>query len=137
MNALQIENLSLVINRRTILDDVSFSLEKGAFAAMCGRNGAGKSQLLRCIKGLVKPDSGKILIDNVVADARTRMKKVALVFQNADMQIVSQSVEKDIAFGPENMGLDDIEVRKRVEGALSLYSLTSPLRTLITLRRLL
>ena len=123
MNALQIENLSLVINRRTILDDVSFSLEKGAFAAMCGRNGAGKSQRLRCIKGLVKPDSGEILIDNVVADARTRMKKVALVFQNADMQIVSQSVEKDIAFGPENMGLDSSEVRRRVEEALSLIGL--------------
>ena len=114
-NALETENLSLSINGKKILDDISLQLEKGSFAALCGRNGAGKSQLLRCLKGLRKPDEGRILIGGREADGKTRMKKCALVFQNAQMQIVSQSVEKDIAFGPENMGLDKAEVKRRVE----------------------
>ena len=126
--ALQIEDLSLSINGNRILDNVSFSLAKGSFAAMCGRNGAGKSQLLRCIKGLRKPDSGRILIDGAEADGKTRMKRIALVFQNAEMQIVSQSVEKDIAFGPENMGLDKAEIARRVDNALNLMDLKDKAR---------
>lgn len=118
-----IDDLQLSINGRQILDGVSLSLQKGSFAAMCGRNGAGKTQLLRCIKGLRKPDSGKITIDGSAANEKTRMKRIALVFQNAEMQIVSQSVEKDIAFGPENMGLDRSEVERRVEAALDLMGL--------------
>ena len=121
-NILCIDDLQLSINGRQILDGVSLSLQKGSFAALCGRNGAGKTQLLRCIKGLRKPDSGKITIDGSAANEKTRMKRIALVFQNAEMQIVSQSVEKDIAFGPENMGLDRSEVERRVEAALDLPS---------------
>lgn len=122
-DALQIENLSLSLNGTTILDDISLTLKIGAFAALCGRNGAGKSQLLRCIKGLRKPEGGRILIDGEESDAKTRMKKIAIVFQNAEMQIVSQSVEKDVAFGPENMGLEKEEVERRVEAALSAMGL--------------
>ena len=121
---LQIENLTLSIGGRLILDDISMTLESGTFAALCGHNGAGKSQLLRCIKGLRKQDGGRILINGTEADEKERLKKVALVFQNAEMQIVSQSVEKDIAFGPENMGLDRAEIRRRVESAMSLMGLT-------------
>ena len=123
--ALEVRNLSLCINGQMILDDLSLDLEKGSFTALCGRNGAGKSQLLRILKGLRKPDRGRILIDGMECSAQERMKRVALVFQNAEMQIVSQSVEKDIAFGPENMGLDRAEVRRRVEEALSLMGLES------------
>ncbi|MBO8435588.1 MAG: ABC transporter ATP-binding protein [Spirochaetes bacterium] len=123
-SVLQINHLSLILNGRKILNDVSMTLERGSFAAMCGRNGAGKSQLLRCLKGLRKPDTGEILIDNCKADEKTRMKRIALVFQNAEMQIVSQSVEKDIAFGPENMGLEKDEAERRVKKALSLMGLT-------------
>lgn len=122
-SALEIENLSLSINGKKILDDISLKLGKGSLAALCGRNGAGKSQLLRCMKGLKKPDTGRILIGGREADEKTRMKKCALVFQNAQMQIVSQSVEKDIAFGPENMGLDKAEVKRRVDYALHLMEL--------------
>lgn len=121
--ALQISGLSLTINGRKILDDISFSLNKGSFAALCGRNGAGKSQLLRCIKGLCKPNNGKIFINGAESDEKTRMKRIALVFQNAERQIVSQSVEKDIAFGPENMGLDKKEIQRRVSSAIRLMGL--------------
>lgn len=123
MDALKVSGISLKINGHAILDNISFNLEKGSFAVLCGRNGAGKSQLLRCMKGLVKPDSGKIFLDGSEADAKTRLRNIALVFQNAEMQIVSQSVEKDIAFGPENQGLDSAEINKRVDHALSLMGL--------------
>ena len=121
--ALEIRNLSLSIGGKAILDDVSFGLERGSLAALCGRNGAGKSQLLRTIKGLRKPERGEIFIDGTVSDEKMRMKRIALVFQNAEVQIVSQSVEKDIAFGPENMGLGKAEVKRRVEEAMILMGL--------------
>ena len=121
--ALEIRNLSLSIGGKAILDDVSFGLERGSLAALCGRNGAGKSQLLRTIKGLRKPGKGEILIDGTLSDEKVRMKRIALVFQNAEMQIVSQSVEKDIAFGLENMGLGKAEVKRRVEEAMILMGL--------------
>ena len=122
-DALQIDNLSLSLNGNTILDDISLTLKRGAFAALCGRNGAGKSQLLRCIKGLSKPKSGKIRINGTEAEEKKRMREIALVFQSAEMQIVSQSVEKDVAFGPENLGLDKSEIERRVDNAMSLMDL--------------
>ena len=106
--ALEVRNLSLSLNNHKILDNLSFYLEKDSFAVLCGRNGAGKSQLLRCIKGLVNPDCGEILVDGVSLSAKARMKKIAIVFQDADMQIVSQSVEKDVAFA---LGRGKEEVR--------------------------
>ena len=121
--SLQVADLSLAIGGKKILDDISIEIAKGSFTALCGRNGAGKSQLLKCIKGLRKPDCGRILIDGVEADAKARMKRVALVFQEAGMQIVSQSVWKDVAFGPENMGLDKDEAATRTEAALRLMGL--------------
>ena len=122
-SALETRNLSLSINGNLIFEDISLSLPKGAFAALCGRNGSGKSQLLRCIKGLVRQNTGEIYTDGIKTDPKTRMKKIALVFQNAEMQIVSQSVEKDVAFGPENMGLDKEEVRRRTSEALRVMGL--------------
>ena len=126
--SLQVADLSLAIGGKKILDDISIEIAKGSFTALCGRNGAGKSQLLKCIKGLRKPDCGRILIDGVEADAKARMKRVALVFQEAGMQIVSQSVWKDVAFGPENMGLDKDEIDSRTEAALRLMGLEDKAR---------
>lgn len=122
-SALETRNLSLSISGNPIFEDISLSLPKGAFAALCGRNGSGKSQLLRCIKGLVRQNAGEIYTDGIKTDPKTRMKKIAIVFQNAEMQIVSQSVEKDVAFGPENMGLDKEEVRRRTSEALRVMGL--------------
>lgn len=121
--ALRTENLSLTIDGKAILSDINLKLEKGAFAALCGKNGAGKSQLLRCLKGLKKPTAGRIFLNGEESGTKVRMKKIALVFQNAEMQIVSQSVERDIAFGPENMGLERAEVKMRVDEAMALMGL--------------
>ena len=122
-DALSIENLSFSIGGKMVFENISFSIKKGSFSILCGRNGAGKSQLLRCLKGLSKPKSGKILINGTEADEKKRMREIALVFQSAEMQIVSQSVEKDVAFGPENLGLDKGEIERRVENALALMDL--------------
>lgn len=122
-DALSIENLSFSIGGKTVFDNITFSLKKGSFAILCGRNGAGKSQLLRCVKGLSKPKSGKIRINGTEAEEKKRMREIALVFQSAEMQIVSQSVEKDVAFGPENLGLDKSEIERRVDNAMSLMDL--------------
>lgn len=122
-DALSIENLSFSIGGKTVFDNITFSLNNGSFAILCGRNGAGKSQLLRCIKGLSKPKSGKIRINGTEAEEKKRMREIALVFQSAEMQIVSQSVEKDVAFGPENLGLDKSEIERRVDNAMSLMDL--------------
>ena len=104
------------------IDDVSFTVEKGSFTAVIGQNGSGKSTLAKNINGLLVPTGGKIYVDGLdtadpenIWDVR---QKVAMVFQNPDNQIVSSVVEDDVAFGPENLGVDPQEIRKRVDDAL-------------------
>lgn len=108
--------------RNKALDNISFSVEKGSFTAIIGQNGSGKSTLARNLNGILVPTSGKILVDgmdtaddDVIWDIR---RKVAMVFQNPDNQIVSSIVEDDVAFGPENLGVEPTEIRKRVDDAL-------------------
>ena len=104
------------------LDGVSFSIEKGSFVSVIGMNGSGKSTLAKCLNGLIMPTSGDVLIDGLntrnddqIWDVRRR---VAMVFQNPDNQIVSSIVEDDVAFGPENLGIAPAEIRRRVDDAL-------------------
>ncbi len=120
---LRLDSLSLDIEGKKIFSDISFSIERGDFAVLCGRNGAGKSQLLRVIKGLRKQSEGKIYIEGSEIKKADRLKKIALVFQNADLQFVGDTVEKDIAFGPENLGWKKDKVKEAVEKALSLMKL--------------
>jgi len=91
-----------------ILKDISFSVPQGSFTLLCGPNGSGKSVLLRCIKGLEQMQEGTILLEgkDVTKDRKKRMQTIGLVFQDADTQMVGQTVEKDIRFGMENLGLD-------------------------------
>lgn len=104
------------------IDDVSFTVKRGSFTAVIGQNGSGKSTLAKNINGLLVPTSGKVYVDGLdtadpanIWDVRRR---VAMVFQNPDNQIVSSIVEDDVAFGPENMGIDPQEIRDRVDAAL-------------------
>ena len=104
------------------IDDVTLDIEKGSFVSIVGMNGSGKSTLAKCINGLVQPTSGEVLIDGMDTKDDSEIwnirKKVAMVFQNPDNQIVSSIVEDDVAFGPENIGIDPTEIRKRVDYAL-------------------
>lgn len=104
------------------VDGVSLDIERGSFVAVIGHNGSGKSTLARNFNGLLLPTAGDVLVDgmntgdeNLIWEIRSR---VGMVFQNPDNQIVSSIVEDDVAFGPENLGVDPAEIRKRVEEAL-------------------
>ncbi|MBQ9272443.1 MAG: energy-coupling factor transporter ATPase [Mogibacterium sp.] len=111
------------------LDGISFDIEKGSFVAVVGMNGSGKSTMARCLNGLLVPTSGSVTVDGFdtadedhIWDVRSR---VGMVFQNPDNQIVSSIVEDDVAFGPENLGLDPAEIRRRVDDALERVGMTS------------
>lgn len=104
------------------VNGVNLDIEKGSFVAVVGMNGSGKSTLAKCLNGLIMPTSGEVLVDGMSTADENRLwdirKKVAMVFQNPDNQIVSSIVEDDVAFGPENLGVDPEEIRKRVDEAL-------------------
>lgn len=104
------------------IDGISLDIEKGSFVAIVGMNGSGKSTLAKCLNGLLSPTSGDVTVDGFntkdedhLWDVRSR---VGMVFQNPDNQIVSSVVEDDVAFGPENLGVEPAEIRRRVDDAL-------------------
>lgn len=105
------------------IDGVSFSIARGSFTAIIGQNGSGKSTLAKNMNALLVPTSGKIYIDGLdtgdLSNTWRIRQKVGMVFQNPDNQIVSSIVEDDVAFGPENMGIEPQEIRKRVDEALT------------------
>ena len=124
---IRVENLTFEYDKdgtekTRAIDDVSFTIEKGSFTAIIGQNGSGKSTLARNLNGLLVPTSGRILVDGMDTADDSRIwdirSRVAMVFQNPNNQIVSSIVEDDVAFGPENLGVDPAEIRRRVDDAL-------------------
>jgi energy-coupling factor transport system ATP-binding protein len=111
------------------LRDISLQIESGAFVALIGPNGSGKSTLARHFNALLLPGEGEVLVRNLsTSDEANRWRirqLVGMVFQNPDNQLVASSVEEDVAFGPENLGLPGTEIRERVEEALALTGMTS------------
>mgnify|MGYP000991952276 CR=1 FL=1 len=104
------------------IDHVSIEIKRGEYIAIAGSNGSGKSTFARCLNGLLLPTEGESLVDgmdtnddDLIWDIR---KKIGMVFQNPDNQIVSSMVEDEVAFGPENIGIENPELRKRVDNAL-------------------
>lgn len=108
------------------LDNVSMRIHKGEFIVLAGPNGSGKTVLMRHLNGLARPTSGEVLLEDVpVLDNLPRARRrIGLVFQDADAQIVGQTVKRDAAFGPENLRLDREEISRRVRGALEATGLT-------------
>ena len=109
-------------NAKLVLDDVSFEVRQGEFVALLGHNGSGKSTIAKHLNAMLIPSSGKVYIDgmdttdeSVTYDIR---RKVGLVLQNPDNQLVASIVEEDVAFGPENLGILADEIRERVDEAL-------------------
>ena len=104
------------------LDKISLDIEKGSFVSIVGMNGSGKSTLAKCLNGLVLPTEGEVIVEGLntkdESDLWNIRKRVGMVFQNPDNQIVSSIVEDDVAFGPENMGIPPAEIRNRVDSAL-------------------
>lgn len=102
--------------------DLSLEIERGSFTVILGHNGSGKSTLAKMLNGLNKPTSGDVLVDGInTKDEATEVevkRKVGMVFQNPDNQIIASIVEEDVAFGPENLGIKPEEIRRRVDDAL-------------------
>ncbi len=109
------------------VDNVTLSIEKGSFVAVLGHNGSGKSTLAKLTNAINIPESGKITVNGMdTADEKFTdeiRRTVGMVFQNPDNQIVATIVEDDVAFGPENLGVEPSEIRRRVDDALKAVNM--------------
>lgn len=115
-------------NESYVLEDLSVEIPQGQFVCVLGANGSGKSTFSKLINALLLPDKGKVKVDGLItSDAQNTFSirsKAGSVFQNPDDQIVASLVENDVAFGPENLGIPNPELRERVEAALAQVGLT-------------
>ena len=131
---LEVKNLTYIYSAGTpfehkALDNVSFSVRRGEFIGIIGHTGSGKSTLMQQLNGLLKPTSGSVLLDgrDIWADkqqTRQARFRVGLVFQYPEYQLFEETVYRDIAFGPKNMGLSQEEIQRRVLEAAGFVGIT-------------
>ncbi len=120
------------INKHYVLKNLSLEIERGSFVCVLGHNGSGKSTFAKLLNMILSPDAGNIYIDgfDITAHDITEdelfeiRRKVGMVFQNPDNQLVATVVEEDVAFGPENLGVEPSEIRRRVDEALSTVGMS-------------
>ena len=124
---IEIKNLTHIYMKdsaveRKALDDVSLTVREGEFLCIVGHTGSGKSTLIQHINGILQPDSGSVVIDGFGMSQKKQMvegrKRVGMVFQYPEYQLFEETVYKDVAFGPTNMGLTEPEIRERVLNAM-------------------
>ena len=137
MSVIRTENLTYTYSQgtpfeKTAVKDVNIEIEEGELVGIIGHTGSGKSTLIQHLNGLIKPTSGKIFIDGVdIHDKNIKLRdvrfKVGLVFQYPEYQRFEETVYKDIAFGPTNMGLDEGEIDKRVRETAKLVGIDDSL----------
>ena len=137
MGVIKVENLKLTYGtgtsfEKTALSDVSFEIEKGEFVGVIGHTGSGKSTLVQLLNGLLKPTEGKVFLNgkDIWAEPKKIREvrfKVGMVFQYPEYQLFEETVEKDIAFGPKNMGLPEEKIRERVRSAAEFVGLKEEL----------
>lgn len=128
MNILETQGLTHIFTNGTIaINDINLAIQAGDFAIIAGSNGSGKTVLVRHFNGLFLPTKGRVLLEGepITKDLTNARKKIGLIFQNSDTQIVAQTVAEDVAFGPENLNLSRVEVDARVKEALEAVGLTS------------
>ena len=131
--SVSVRNLNYIYNpglpgETVALSDVSFDVEDGTILGIIGHTGSGKSTLLQHLNGLIRPTSGEIYIDGeCITDGKAKMtdirRKVGLVFQYPEYQLFEETVSKDVAFGPKNLGLTEEEQEERVKKAIGLVGL--------------
>ena len=128
-NIIEIKNVSFEYSNAdeenvsyTAVKNLSLNIERGSFTVILGHNGSGKSTLAKMLNGLNKPTFGDILVDGInTKDEETEIevkRRVGMVFQNPDNQLIASIVDEDVAFGPENLGLEPSVIRERVKNAL-------------------
>lgn len=126
MNIIEVQNLTYKYPDGTkALDDIDFSVEKGSITAIIGQNGAGKSTLLLHLNATLRPTNGAVYLENKPFTYDNKgvhliRRKVAMVFQNPDDQLLAPTVRQDVAFGPKNLKLADTQIKQRVDEALRL-----------------
>lgn len=128
-----VENVSCVYSKgspfeKVALENISLTIEKGEFIGIIGHTGSGKSTLIQHLNGLIHPTSGKVTIDGVDLAAKTKeavakRHSVGMVFQYPEHQLFEETVAKDIAFGPKNLGCSEEETEKRVKSAMKFAGL--------------
>ena len=131
---IQVKNLTHIYSegmpyQAVALEDISFEIDDGSFVGIIGHTGSGKSTLIQHLNGLLKPKSGSIIVDGVdITDPSVSLrdirKTIGLVFQYPEHQLFEETVEKDVAFGPQNLGLPEEVVSERVKEALKLVGLS-------------
>ncbi len=108
---------------KEVLKNLSLEIERGKVTAIVGRNGSGKSTLAKLCNGIILPNSGTVSVDGMLTTDEEHAfdikKKIGMVFQNPDNQLVATICEEDVAFGPENLGVESSEIRKRVDKVLA------------------
>ncbi len=130
MSVIKVENVSFKYDneRPYVLKNISMEIPQGKVIAIVGHNGSGKSTLARLFNALLTPTKGKVFVDQLDVSEKQNLfevrKRVGMVFQNPDNQIVSSIVEDDVAFGPENLGIKREEIAKRIDFALSAVGMT-------------
>ena len=120
------------IDKHYVLKNLSLEIEKGSFVCVLGHNGSGKSTFAKLLNMILSPDEGKIYIDGLdITDPEITeddlfeiRRKVGMVFQNPDNQLVATIVEEDVAFGPENLGVEPSEIRRRVDSTLETVGMS-------------
>lgn len=125
-NIIEIKNVSFEYTDEesvyTAVKNINLNIERGSFTVILGHNGSGKSTLAKMFNGLNKPTFGDVFVDGInTKDEATEIevkRRVGMVFQNPDNQLVASIVEEDVAFGPENLGLEPLVIRQRVDNAL-------------------
>ena len=131
--SIKIENLTHVYMPKTpfekkALDNVNLVIEDGEFLVLIGHTGSGKSTLIQHLNGLLEPSSGRIIVDDIdLTNKETKLtdirKKIGLVFQYPEYQLFEETIEKDIAFGPNNLGLSKEVVSERVKKSMEMVGL--------------
>lgn len=113
---------------KNVINDLSLDIKQGELTAIIGHNGSGKSTLAKLLCGILTPTSGKVLVDGLDTSDEKSLAEIrricGMVFQNPDNQIVASVVEEDVAFAPENLGVDPKEIRRRVDEALKTVGMT-------------
>ena len=117
-----IDDLEESVNSENVVEHLNLKIKKGDFVAVLGHNGCGKSTVAKLCNAINLPQNGKVYVDGIDTADESRIneirQKVGMVFQNPDNQIVATIVEDDVAFGPENLGIAPLEIRRRVDDAL-------------------
>ncbi|HZK01837.1 MAG TPA: energy-coupling factor transporter ATPase, partial [Anaerovoracaceae bacterium] len=132
--SIQVKNLTHIYSegmpyQTVALKDITFEVDDGSFIGIIGHTGSGKSTLIQHLNGLLKPKSGTIVVDDIdITDPSVKLRDIrrtiGLVFQYPEYQLFEETVEKDIAFGPKNLGLTEEQTEERVKEALDLVGLS-------------